>query len=315
MIRSRSPRRLAALGLTLGLAITAIIGPATVLAAEPNWENLGVQQLPPVVSPGSAAGYAVSLKNKGPSNISQLYLFSVGTAPDPSYTSPSQGSCNASGPFFCDLGALRKGRTVTVIVAFPTPVTATGSFSVDFVWNTTGLGSGGGDQSHGDAIEVTGTTALSTDTQNFAGGFVVPTSDLTVANNQSIGSGNPQSTLVVSPARGIPVTVEDGAGAEGVCPTGFSCFSETSELHVGNGSTQYGQFMVVVQIDASQIPAGVNKNSLKVIHVTDDGTATLITANCSQHNPKADCKSVDNLPGGDLLVTMWLKQNGYIKFG
>jgi hypothetical protein len=137
--------------LAFSLALAAMAGPAMTMAATPNWTGT-IANLPPAVTPGATAGYLLTITNPGPSNISQLYLITTGAAPAPSFTAPSQGSCpNTGGSLFCSLGALRKGKTATVTVAFPTPATA-GTFTVNFEWNTTGLGSGGGDNSHGDAL-------------------------------------------------------------------------------------------------------------------------------------------------------------------
>jgi hypothetical protein len=308
----------ALLGAT-SLAVSALVGPAAVFGATPNWVGHEVEELPPVVSPGMDAGYRVSITNNGPSNISQLYLVTPNAdTPNPSYVDPSQGSCSASGPLFCSLGALRKNRTATVIVAFPTPADATGSFTVDFEWNTTGLGSGGSDsdQSHGDAVEQTGVTMLSGDAEDFAGGFLIPDESNVVSNSQSVSGSNPQTTLIVSPADGIAVTVQDGPGVEDPgCPAPFTCWGQTSEIHVGDGSDAYGAQMVVIQVDGSIVRPGVNKNNLKVIHFDDEGVPTEVTASCNRNNPRPDCKIVENIPGGGFKVTLWLESNGFIKFG
>ena len=73
MIRNRSTRTLATLVVTASLALAALAAPATVLAATPTWEDLGIWQLPTEVTPGADAAYALqAVRNIGPSNISQL---------------------------------------------------------------------------------------------------------------------------------------------------------------------------------------------------------------------------------------------------
>jgi hypothetical protein len=353
---SRATRTLASLGLGLSLTFSLLLIPTVALAATPNWSG-SVTATPPAVPAGGVAGYEVSITNNGPSNISKLYLFTEPGAPNPVYVSDAR--CNDSGPLYCSFGALRKKRSITVTVAFPTPAESPSDFEVTFVWNTSGLGSGGGDNSHGDALVLTGTTAVSDDLQDFAGGFLVPGGSTLVANDQDIGAANPQAASLFAPRTGIGATVGDGA--PGICPTGFECFGEATNLVVGNGSTQYGMFRVVMTIDGSIIPPGVTPANFGVLHVLDNGTVDEITTICpSSGTPSSPCKKVETLgaeevaglrlisgwgghdddcdedqpwrsvprgrgghdddcdppppSGSDLQVTVWLDQNGYIKF-
>jgi hypothetical protein len=92
------------------------------------------------------------------------------------------------------------------------------------------------------------------------------------------------------------------------CVPASKCFGQTSDIHVGNGSGQYGQFKVVLNLHSSEIPKGVNANSLVVYH---DGVA--ITAICGDA-PTADCYSVAKFKWG-LQVTIWLLHNGKLNIG
>jgi hypothetical protein len=319
MTRSRSPRFLAALVGTL-LALAAM-APAGVLAAPPNW-SLTVTPIPGAVSPGSTAGYVVTVTNGGPSTISQLYLETVAGSPQPSYVSGSGCSAPAV-DFFCNLGSLKKGKSVSVVVGFDT----TGEpspFSVTFEINTTGATPSDGGTSHGDVIQATGETELNANAQDFAGDFL---NSLVVQNNQDVSDTNPQSTLVFAPALNIGVSVEDGPGASAnPCPAALNCFSEISEIHVANGTSFPGGFKVYLQFDSSQIPPGVNKNNLSFWHEFDSPktvggvtvTGEVIDENCryqgNSTTPRSfPCKEVFNLGGGDLGAFIWLTENGNIR--
>lgn len=312
MIPERLTRTLASFGLGTGLIIGMLAVPTAALAGVPNWEILSVQALPGAVTPGGDAGYAVTIRNNGPSNISQLYFYADG-APNPTYSASSQGSCaNPSGSLFCSLGALRAGQTATIVSAFPTP-TSGSSFSVDFFFNTTGLGSGGGDNSHGDELIAVGTTALNDD-PNFAGRFV--RDSLTVGNGAISGAGNQQSTTVISPVPNIAVTVADGGAVTNnpACPTGLVCVLETSQLLVGDGSAQYGLFKVVIRIDKTAL-RGLSVKSLDVVHLFDDETPPEQLGPCPKQGPiTTDCATVKGIPGGHAEATIWLSRNGYVKF-
>jgi hypothetical protein len=279
-----------------------------------------------------------------------LYLFTTGGAPNPVYV--SDGRCASTGPLNCSFGALRKNQTLALIVAFQTPADGTGDFSVDFEWNTSGLGSGGGDNSHGDAFRKTGTTHLNPNTADFAGGFLIPGSSTTVENDQDIDATNPQASTLYAPKDGIGVSVGDGE--VGVCPTGFSCFGQATSLVVGDGSTKYGIFKLVVKVDSSVIPQGKGAGNIGVVHIFDNGavedlpncpTSGPITSPCKivtalgsgpamgfaslltstsgddddchrrRHHHDDDCSPPPPPPApSDVSITIWLAQNGLVKF-
>ncbi len=89
------------------------------------------------------------------------------------------------------------------------------------------------------------------------GGRFVTNGGQTVANASNLSANNQQSTSVVSPKVGIGVTVRDGARDATFCPT---CWSETSEIHIGDGTGFYpAGFKVVMTIykDLAQNVKGV----------------------------------------------------------
>jgi hypothetical protein len=308
--RGRARRTLLAFAVTSMLAASAFAGSVT--AATPNWSMDPIVLLPSAVTPGDAAGYGVTINNAGPSNISQLYLVAYlgGTdlaAPAPVFTSTTQGSCpNTNDTLYCSLGPLRAGASVSVTVAFMTPAEGT-EFSIRFEANTTGATPSDGGTSHGDTIERTATTTLSDD-PDFAGRFVLSGTQ-TVSNLLLLGPGNLQSTTVHSPTTGIPVTVADGDQA-GTLVCTPACWSETSEIHVDGGADN-GLFKVEIGIDKD-----LSETVHGVYHEFDPGhvpASETITDKCPKHgSPSAPCFSVTNLGGGDILVTVWLAENGKI---
>jgi hypothetical protein len=317
MTRNRSVRALASLGLITILALT-MAGPAAILGATPNWEEVGNQALPTAVTPGAEAGYSLSIKNAGPSNISQLYLVTADGSPAPTYTAPSQGSCTYTTRTICSFGALRKGRTASIVIAFATPASGANSFSMAFAWNTTGLGAGESDNSHGDDLDQIGTTLL-VDDDNFEGGFVRTPGEL--GNASGLSASNQQSTKVIVPASNIPVTVADESAVIGdaSCPAELECSTLTSELNVNSGAPFPNGFKAIIGFDSSQLESGTNANNLDFWHLFDDGiNGELITDACmfTGGNPvpkNMPCVDVANAGGGDLIATFWLTQNGRIQ--
>lgn len=325
MIRNIPRRALTTSWLTLALLGGVLAGPTTSLAATPNWHMDDPVPLPPQVIPGQDAGFLVTITNDGPSNISQLYLTSSpAPGPDTTYVSADHPGCDPAGvPLYCDFGALRKNESVTVIVAFPTLADAQ-SYTHTFEANTTGISSDPKDNSHGDALTKSATVELNSNAQDFSGYFMPP--DEYVQNLQTISETNPQSTLVEVPPGAIGVSVEDGPGVSASCPASLNCFTETSEIHVYNGTFYDGGFLVYIQLDSSQLPPGVNKNNLHFWHQFDtprlvkgelvDGEA--ITDACkfvgNSDTPKnIPCVDVVNLGGGDLGAYIYLNVNGFLR--
>jgi hypothetical protein len=335
MTRLTFRRRLTSALAALGLAATLAI-PATVLASPPNW-SMTVVELPSSVSPSNTAGYLVTVTNNGPSNISKLFL-TTNTANNPATAFVQGTGCRPAGePLFCSLGAVRKGRSVSVLVAYQTA--ASGSeYSIVFEANTGGASDSDGGSSHGDVLTETGTTALNGDTQDFYGAFATAKGD--AGNNQNLTSSNPQTTLVKLPAGNIAVTVQDGPGVTGTCPfedTSSSsvsrsvsqtnphnpppetgCFGQVSEIHVNQGAQYPAGFAVVIRWDSSLHPP--TANSIDIWHEFDAPkaggvTGEDITVNCQFQGgasvPKnVPCLQRSSLSGGDKQVIVWLKENG-----
>ena len=320
MILRRVSRTLGSVVISISLAAGLLAIPAASLAALPlvhtgygTDSSAAVQPstgaLPTTVALGEPVAFQIWARNDDTSNVSQFYLdaFTAGTFSGATWSKSSgqSGTCAPTTTSECSFGQLRPGVTVYVTAVFITPTTGPG-MSVNFEFSTTGLGSGSGDNSHGDTFPISDSVALSSD-PNFGGRYVNGNSQTTVQNNQVLGTGNKQSTIVYSPTTGIGVTVQDGS-ANGGCDPSKTCFSETSEIHVGDGTAKYGQFKVVVNLHSSEIPSGVNANTLVVYH---DGVA--VTATCGK-NPAADCYLVKKFSWG-LQVTIWLKHNGKLQFG
>jgi hypothetical protein len=301
------------------LAVSAFAGTAT--AATPSWD-MTVTPLPGQVKPGDVAGYRVVIRNTGTSNISQVFLTNALdttdelTSADPyeildtAYVSTSQGICDPVGVRLdCTLGAIRKNKAATIVVAYATPPTAE-QLLVIFEANTTGVAGDNPGSSHGDVLQGIGLTT--TNPSDDFGGRFVTVGNQTVSNGLALGTGNLQSTTVYAPKLGIPVTVADGDETTPlVCPV--TCWSETSEIHVDDGAAFNGLFKVEVGIfkDLSQSVSGV-------YHEFDPGhvpSSETITTKCPKHgSPQTPCFSVTNVGGGDILVTIWLTENGKIGY-
>lgn len=312
--RTRAARKLITFVAAALVAVSAFAGTAT--AATPSWE-ISVTPLPSQVKPGEVAGYRVVISNKGTSNISQVFLTNAldttagPLSADPyeilntAYVSTSQGVCDPVGVRLdCTLGAIRKNKSATIVVAYATAPTAE-QLLVIFEANTTGVAGDNPGSSHGDVLQGIGLTTTNP-SGNFGGRFV--TSGLQdVFNNQTLGSGNLQTTKVGAPAVGIGVTVADGTPASAWCPT---CTSESSEIHVNDGATFSNGFKIEIQVSKDLVSGTISS----VYHQLDDGTVEQITTACPKNgNPNAaqmPCFKVKNLPGGHALVTIWTTVNG-----
>lgn len=319
MSPERSARTLMAGALSLSLLAALLAIPGMVLAGVPNWVIVeegatepGAIELPRTVAPGENAGYSVTILNNGPGNISQLYFF-ADEAPTPVFSQPSQGSCtNPQGTLFCSLGALGAGQSATIVSAFPTPDDDSTSFTVNFAFNTTGLGSGGSDNSHGDELVTSGTTALSHD-PNFAGGFSVQAGG-TEANG-AISNTNLVSTSLTAAdgQRNLILTVADDSALT-ANPTCDGCISGafTAELHVGDGSASFGLSKVVIDYHKN-LWKTVNFKKLTVVHIHDDLSSHEI-AFSNSCSGTTECATFTSLSGGHGRVTLYLAQNGWVKY-
>jgi hypothetical protein len=316
--RMRARRTLITFVATALLAVSAFAGTAT--AATPSWD-MTVTPLPSQVKPGELAGYRVVITNTGTSNISQVFLTNaLDTTDDPpvsadpyaildtAYVSTSQGVCDPVGVRLdCTLGAIRKNKSATVVVAYATTPTAA-QLLVVFEANTTGVAGDNPGSSHGDVLQGIGLTTTNP-SDDFGGRFVTAGLE-DVFNEQTLGTGNLQTTRVGAPALGIGVTVADGAPASDWCPT---CTSQSSEVNVNNGATFSNGFKIEIQVSKDLVSGSIST----VYHQLDNGNVEPITTACPKNgNPNASqmpCFKVKNLPGGHSLVTIWTKSNG--KYG
>jgi len=320
--------------------VTIGIGPA--LAATPNliptWTVIPVK-----VAGGEYIAFRAEILNNDTSTVSQLYL--VESAPrDPNLTfesiTKSQGTCDTTGSTFnCTLGQLKPNKTAKVTVVFKTATVPPTASSYDLAehweFNTVGLGSGGGDNSHGDkwpSTDLDGNELLVapvTANPDFGGRYVLNTNLLLVENSQAINNTNRHSTRAYSPKEGIGVTVEDvdcSTSSDPICDQFTTGFGAVSKVNVNDGhdiSGTPGKTLLhfYIQADSSEIPAGNNANNLVVTHVyVDEVTQANATENISarcqfaKKSPttpsNAPCITVTNLGGGDLGVDVWTFHNG-----
>ncbi|HET6380905.1 MAG TPA: hypothetical protein VFH63_07700 [candidate division Zixibacteria bacterium] len=214
-----------------------------------------VTELPSTAANADTAAYLVEITNRGPSNISKLFL--AAETPDGAHlvgALPSAGACDTAGDLSCDLGQLRRGRSASVIVGYLTPAEGD-ELSVDFRVTTSGAsGSDTKGRSHGDALNETGTTELRGDATTFAGRFIFTADQLVVATDQDTGPSNPHATKVVAPTTLIPVTVEDDTSESGCEEEHETCFGQTSEIHVDNGATFPEGFLVTIVFGTDELP-------------------------------------------------------------
>jgi uncharacterized repeat protein (TIGR01451 family) len=311
-------RKLAGVIAAAALALS-IFGGGTVSAATPSWK-MTVTPTPSKVTTGESAGYVVQIFNTGKSNISQVFLtdglvkLDDGTLAIPAqilpttFISTSQGTCDSLGTRLnCALGAIRARNSATVTVAF-----STGTNSVlqrIFEVNTTGVAGDNPGSSHGDVLQGVGTTTTGTG-DDFAGRFIVDNS-VVVNDFLTLGNRNLQSTKVNVPAGAHGVSVADGNDASPIdCPVTTPCWSQTSEVHVDNGATFSSGFSVEIGIyrDLSQTVHGVYHQ----FDTPHNGVAGETLSACPKHGAPSHCFTVVKTGAGNILVTVYLTENGKI---
>ncbi len=311
-----------------------LLGPSAALAATPNLTPT-FSVIPTTVKNGDYVAFRASIRNDDTSTVSQLFL--VELLRDPSLTlysvNTSQGTCDTTTDptsFMCTLGQLKPHRTATVTAIFQTPLTGL-SATESLEFNTTGLGSGGGDNSHGDSWPSGPMIVELSSSDDFGGRYVLNSNLTIVENSQALSNANPHSTRAYAPTTGIGVTVEDidcTTSSDPICD-GFSAgFGQVSKVNVNEGLDVSGDpgttlLHFYLQLDSSEIPLGSNANNVSVIHTyIDEATGVLTTetivTRCAF--PKkgtipnnAPCITVKNLPGGDLGVDVWTFHNGGLR--
>jgi hypothetical protein len=223
------------------------------VASPPRW-SMPVVTLPSVVSPGSPAGYRVTVANAGPSNISALFLVSDKLDTTPVYlTSSRPGTCGETGtltsPLFCSFGALNAGDSVSITVAYAT-LSSANSFAIQFQANTSGSTfSDVKNRSHGDLLTTAVSTALNAN-KDFAGTFSTLTGTA-IGDSDVLTGSNKQATKLANLPAGVEATVEDGPGATGSCTSTdtIDCnklFGEWSVVSVGEGQAFETPFWIQI---------------------------------------------------------------------
>jgi len=321
-------------------ALASILGAGTAVAATPNLVTSWAV-VPTTVADGDYVALRGEIKNNDTSTVSQLYL--VETVRDSRLTlvagsvTTSQGRCTeAGGTFTCNLGQLKPNKTAKVSAVYQTAaIPADGAdYTATQRWefNTTGLGSGGGDNSHGDSwpsVNTSGADLLTVDVTangDFGGRYVLNNNLLVVENSQAINNNNPHSTRAYSPKSGIGVTVEDidcsATVPDPICADFTTGFGQVSKVNVNDGVDVSGSagttlLHFYLQLDSSEIPSGKNANNVSVVHSYQGGSET-ITTRCTfakkATTPNiAPCISVKSLSGGDLGVDIWTYHNGGLR--
>jgi hypothetical protein len=312
MIRQRVSTFFTSVTLLLSLAVVSGAMPASTLAAIPNvatgfgteanqLTTTGAQ--PTKVSPGAYVQFSIWARNDDTSTISQFFLTetTLRTIYSASWSNSDggTGTCPTTTPLTCSFGQVKPGESIDAVIVLQA-TTSGAAMPVNFVWSTVGIG-------HGESFKVPDSVGLNS-TGDFSGRFLIGGDSLTVGDVDALSTGNKQSTIVHSPNTGIGVSVEDGPGVSSACVPATKCFGETSDIHVGDGTAQYGQFKVVVNLHSSEIPNGVNASNLTVYH---NGLA--LTTICAD-TPVADCYSAKKFKWG-IQVTIWLLQNGKLNIG
>jgi hypothetical protein len=262
-----------------------------------------VVNLPSTVSPGTSAGYRVTITNNGPSNIPALYLVDSNKA-TPTYLTSDRNACGtATGPLFCSFGALIAGSSVSITVGYATP-TSGNSFGITFQANTSGVSyNDKKGTSHGDVLEKTATTGLSSNS-NFAGRFLTSTGEV-VSNSSTLTGNNKQATKVQGVGLGKAVTVQDGSTSGPTCdPAVVNCsklFGEWSLVNVDGGATQGVAFQIVISYKTG--------TPSKFLHVKDDGSQEAVSP-CAGNTAPTNNNQLPCFTLAGNTATIYTLQNG-----
>lgn len=315
------------------LASVALAGSLTYVAsapasaATPNWVMTAVP-MPGLTANGANVVYQVTITNKGPSNISALYL-ATSVADVPVYLvddSSRPGACTSGtkARLFCSFGTLRAGGTVSVTVGYKTPGNGA-AYNPGFLGSTNGdTGSDKGHNSHGDDLMPSNTNCTSAEpcvttklssSKDYAGGFGLTNG--AVNTSTKLGSTNGQFTIVVPPAANLVTTIDDSPGDTTSCPTGYACIGEWSRIkvrsldHYNDQVQTFPLFEVTLGIRSSSVSGGAG--SMKLVHITDDGTVVVMTqaTPCGTNGP-LNCLTVEKT-GNTYTLTTWVDQNGHLR--
>lgn len=328
MISNRSPRALLALWFAVALVLSAVAGPALTAAAVPN-VFLTVVASPPEATQGAMVGFTITVDNQGNSTSSQSSVdatIPTGTTYAGVYPGvyPSSSDCAAAaGHVICALGGIPGHTSVTFALAFQTTASTPMTVSTTVTGQTTGTPGDPGDNSHGDQFmgsPVTRSITLVLASNNdFSGRFV--TGDLTVQDNQTVGSSNLQATRVRAPGVGIGVSVREEAGTPACGLVSSVCdllFGQNSLIYVAGNTTFPTAFPVTVTFSKYEIPGGINQNNIAIYHTWTDASGfheETIETRCIYDglgNPtNAQCLTATKSSIG-ITVVVWLFHNGLI---
>ena len=247
-----------------------LLGAGGVAAVPPAW-SISATPIPDTVSPGSPAAFSVTISNTGKLPIPALFL-TDSRSETPLSVTPSKG-CKATGPLLCSLGLLGKGKSVTVVVVYPTPVSAA-SFDVTFTatrinpfpWLRWWLHRGA--FAH---IDASASTTLNSD-PNFVGVYVVD-------KNVPITTASQQQTTVYPPANGIGVTIKEGGSDS--CANLANPIGEQVTLNVGGGTHFASVFKTSLTIQAATLPDELQLGDVKLCHQYDGQTTGTLLPQCA----------------------------------
>lgn len=318
MIRKRLGRF--ATVLTAASMALALLGVGTVAAKNPTWSITAVK-LPASVTAGRDAGYAVTVRNAGPSNVNALTLTvspPADAAVAPSYFSGltwntgGPGSCTSTGKLVCDLGTMVGGATITFTVAYTVPAAAKGTFDVVFTLESASGNTGkDGGNSRGDKLNVTSKTTIGSGA-NFDGGFTLDSTSF--ATTGSLGRNNKQTTALDTTDLHIPVTVTDGIDSFPCSACTTNTVGEWSILDVNNGNS--GPIKVTIMVWGGTVPGGVSASDLYLIHADGSGGFHLVDQLCDATHSNADCLAGTPVKvGNNYKITAWLSHNGGLRGG
>jgi hypothetical protein len=328
-MRAKSMRRLIGAAAALTLVGATLISSGTALATVPQGTATN-EALPPIVTAGDVVGFRANLFYTDTSTLSKAFLtiFTDGTGTNRYLRATRNGlevanACKigsvVAGMVSCTFKTVRTNDHLAVTVAFDlltSPATADG------VWSSSGSPmSDTGGTSHGDTwqdvtcpgapdVNCPATATLGTSGGDYAGFFSILDGS-TVANGQTVSSGNIQATKLVGIPAGVAATVLDGDGATGTCTTTdtVDCtklFGQWSDVTVGDGQLFDTVFSIVITFYAGT-PKGF-------VHVyTDaDGPQQEFIGACPKKNP------IDSAPcftwsSKDKAATIYTKHNGGVK--
>jgi hypothetical protein len=301
--------------LAAGLLLAALVPGAS--AAPPRWTLEVVQLAPDGVSEGGAQAFDITMTNRGPSNISSLYLFD-NVSDTPVYVSSPRAGCPGVGQdFYCSFGALRARDSFTVRVAYAVPFATVDGNQITFEINTTGIVAGD-NNSHGDALVETETVTILPGGGDQAGKWTLTNGD-SLANGKALGTANRQSTALDGLAQHVPAFIADGSGVSFDCPK-RDCkakpFGEWSKVNVNFGQTFETAFKVTITVARSEVPKNPNLSKLVVYHALDNGKIEAIVDGCGAEPPASDgpgCRTASFDADGNLVIEILTYRNGGYK--